>query len=260
MIELGLIAIFKNESIILKEWLDHYIREGVQKFYLINNGSTDNYNSILQNYNNVLLVNDSTKHNQTELYNKYFYEVCKLECKWIIICDLDEFIYSRRGYNKTSDYLNSLNESIGQIKIPWKMFGSNKIIKQPKSVIYGFNKRQLYKQDKKILCKSIVNMNYCNRFDIHESHIDNKDNNILPNNSKDIDNIYGNCIISEQMLKNCYLHCNHYQLQSKEWFLNVKCTRGAADQLINENVRDIGYFNMVDKNSNDIKDKELKRK
>ena len=40
---LSLIAIFKNESHILKEWIEHYINEGVDKFYLIDNGSTDNY-------------------------------------------------------------------------------------------------------------------------------------------------------------------------------------------------------------------------
>ena len=258
MYELGLVAIFKNESVILKEWLDHYINEGVQQFYLINNGSTDNFFEIIKNYNNILLINDSKKHSQTELYNKHFYNICKSECKWVLICDLDEFIYSRKQYNKISEYLNSLNESVGQVKIPWKMFGSNKIIKQPISVIDGFNKRELYKKNKQILCKSIVNMNYCKQFDIHESHIVNKNNNILPNNDKDIDNIYGNCIISEDLLKNCYLHCNHYQLQSKEWFLNVKCSRGAADQEVN--VRNLDYFNSVNKNTNKIKDKELKRK
>ena len=30
-------AMFKNESHILKEWLDHYLREGVDMFLLINN-------------------------------------------------------------------------------------------------------------------------------------------------------------------------------------------------------------------------------
>ena len=32
-----IVAIFKNESHILEEWIQHYIKEGVQHFYLINN-------------------------------------------------------------------------------------------------------------------------------------------------------------------------------------------------------------------------------
>lgn len=253
---LGLVAIFKNEAIILKEWLEHYIREGVENFYLINNGSTDNYFEIIKNYNNVLLINDSKKHSQTELYNKHFYEICKLECKWIIICDLDEFIYSRRGYNRISDYLDSLDSSIGQIKIPWKMFGSNKIVKQPKSVIHSFNKRELYKKKKQINCKCLIKMENCIKFNIHEH--DTHMNNTIASDFDRCNNLKNFSNISEEILNNSILHCNHYQTQSKEWFLNVKCTRGAADQEIN--VRNLEYFNSVNKNSNKLKDKELKKK
>jgi len=256
MYELGLVAIFKNESVILKEWLDHYINEGVQQFYLINNGSTDNFFEIIKNYNNILLINDSKKHSQTELYNKHFYNICKSECKWVLICDLDEFIYSRKQYNKISEYLNSLNESVGQVKIPWKIFGSNKIIKQPISVIDGFNKRELYKKNKQINCKCIIKMDNCIKFNIHEH--DTIINNTISSDYDRYNNLKNFCNISEDLLKNCYLHCNHYQLQSKEWFLNVKCSRGAADQEVN--VRNLDYFNSVNKNTNKIKDKELKRK
>jgi hypothetical protein len=32
-------SIFKNEAHIFREWLEHYINQGVEKFYLIDNGS-----------------------------------------------------------------------------------------------------------------------------------------------------------------------------------------------------------------------------
>jgi hypothetical protein len=35
MYNLGLVAIFKNESNIFDEWLKHYIDEGIEHFYLI---------------------------------------------------------------------------------------------------------------------------------------------------------------------------------------------------------------------------------
>lgn len=37
------LAIFKNEAMNLKEWLDHHLWQGVEHFYLINNGSEDDY-------------------------------------------------------------------------------------------------------------------------------------------------------------------------------------------------------------------------
>ena len=47
---LSTIAIFKNEEDILDEWIRHHLWQGVEHFYLINNGSTDNYLEILQPY------------------------------------------------------------------------------------------------------------------------------------------------------------------------------------------------------------------
>ena len=152
MYNLCLIAIFKNESHILKEWIIHYLNQGVQKFFLIDNGSTDNYYSIIEPYiikKNIYLVIDSTPHSQIELYNKYFLNLCK-NYKWAIICDLDEFIYAKNGFNKITSYLKYINnyKHITQIFIPWKVFGSNEYNsldkKQPKSVIKSFTKRLNY--------------------------------------------------------------------------------------------------------------------
>lgn len=43
-------AIFKNESHILKEWIEHYFYHGVEHIYLINDNSTDNFLNILEPY------------------------------------------------------------------------------------------------------------------------------------------------------------------------------------------------------------------
>ena len=50
MFFLSLYAIFKNESHILKEWILHYLEEGVEHFYLIDNGSTDDYKPIIEQF------------------------------------------------------------------------------------------------------------------------------------------------------------------------------------------------------------------
>ena len=53
-------AIFKNESHGLEEWLLNHLNEGVEHFYLINNGSTDNFMPIIEKYNKyITLFNDN---------------------------------------------------------------------------------------------------------------------------------------------------------------------------------------------------------
>jgi len=53
-------AIFKNESNGLEEWLLNHLNEGVEHFYLINNGSTDNFMPIIEKYNKyITLFNDN---------------------------------------------------------------------------------------------------------------------------------------------------------------------------------------------------------
>ena len=40
---LSILSTFKNEATILKEWIDYYLQQGFDHFYLIDNGSTDNF-------------------------------------------------------------------------------------------------------------------------------------------------------------------------------------------------------------------------
>ena len=77
---------------------------------------------------------------QIEHYNNYFLEKSK-EYNWIIVCVLNEFIYARKEFNTIKEYLSTIDNNISHIVMPWKMFGSNNHIKQPKSVIKSFIKR-----------------------------------------------------------------------------------------------------------------------
>ena len=48
---LSIVAVFKNEAMGMEEWLNHYIMQGVEHFYLIDNGSTDGTAAIAESYN-----------------------------------------------------------------------------------------------------------------------------------------------------------------------------------------------------------------
>jgi hypothetical protein len=63
---------------------------------------------------------------------------------WIIVVDLDEFIYSRRGFTTIKEYLTTLPSDVHKIHIPWKLFGSSGFKHQPPSIIQHFIHRRNY--------------------------------------------------------------------------------------------------------------------
>lgn len=277
---LCLVTMFKNEAHIIKEWIKHYISQGVDHFFMIDNDSNDNYLEYLSPYienNTVTLKIDKRKHSQEICYNEHFLEDCK-KYDWVIVCDLDEFIYSRKEFKTIKDYVKKLKPFVSQICIPWKIFGSNGFNtmdkEQPESVIKTFIKRIYYDKPEKFqgviiqdnkkysFNKCIVKTSKLKTFHIHCHEIfdtnyittDSTYNDIIKNNEVFI-NDYNFSIINEETLQNSFLHLNHYAIQSFDWFMRVKITRG--DNTTEVNVRDENYFKQFDEASNDIFDVEL---
>lgn len=265
--DLAIVAIFKNESVAITEWMEHYLKQGVGHFFLIDNGSTDDCCEKLDPYIQkglVTLVHDSTRWAQKELYNQYFLEKRHL-CKWLMVCDLDEFAYSRKGFQTIIEYLNSLPEKVHGIKIPWKMFGSAGYEVQPDAIVKSFTKRSHYdgrqhegmRDGQLSLCKMIARGSAIRQLNLHEFQLKLGAQVIDPNGTFLKSGERNFVPVSEALLENASLHLNHYALQSKEWFLAVKGTRGAADGQSSENIRDEAYFNRYDRNMNEVEDREL---
>lgn len=250
MYNLCVFSIFKNESHIFKEWIEHYLNEGVDHFYLIDNGSTDNYKDILESYSGkITLFYDESKMQQENLYNKYILPNI-YETEWLICCDLDEFIWAPDGTIKS--VLNNVSPVTGMIQIPWEQFGSNGHIKQPKSVIQSFTKRRsgTYTVELKYIVRSSavekLSIHFCyvkSPFKIFDSTFKEKQNGIYN-------------LISEDIIKDSKLRCAHYQVQSYDWFTNVKMTRG--DAVFEKNKRDESYFE--ERDYNDVFDDSLAQK
>ena len=237
---LVIVAIFKNESIAIREWLEHYIKQGVQHFYMIDNGSTDNWQYEIKGFP-VTVFSNEEKYKQTDHYNNYFLETVKVSSEWVMVVDLDEFVYGRKNNNITS-ILSNYDNDVGEIRIRWKMFGSNGHIKQPKSIIDGFTKRKpLDSPD--INVKSIIRTSCLIKFNIH-SH-----------STTDCKIIFEPPEITENSLELSLIHLNHYAIQSKDFFFNVKITRGDVLNSVSNNIRNIDYFNNYDVNT--ILDDEL---
>jgi hypothetical protein len=226
---LSVLSIFKNETINLKIWLDHYIWQGVEHFYLIDNGSTDNPLRILQEYIDKNIVSYfylPERHKQLEHYRKIFNEKkLKQKTQWLIVCDLDEFFYGVD--HKLTTKIKSLNKFYDYIICNWQMFGSDGLIEQPLDIRTSITHcdDKLWKETKYIFKPKIIKDG--SSIDIHF-----------------LLNI--NIPASRVRVANKLIKLNHYPIQSLEFFKNIKMTRGAADTKDFENVRDMNYFEKYD--------------
>ena len=221
MNKLSLISMFKNESSIIKQWIEHYLDEGVEHFYLIDNGSTDDYKNEIKDYMSyITLVIDPIRYKavncwgtQQILQNKYFLEKVKKESDWVFICDLDEFLFSTK-HNTLIKCLK--NSRFDCIKIPYIYFGST-YINTPKNICISLNLSQNYSNNQlpKTLAdyggeKSILKTKYLKLINCH-GHKLNTDK-----------------IFRCNFNKICDFRLNHYQIISKNYYDNVRCVRGGG--------------------------------
>ena len=91
--ELTIAAIMKNEGPYLREWIEYHKLVGVEKFYLYNNGSTDDTVEILAPYVKsglVELIDFPGEKKQIPAYNDCVARH-KMDTQWLALIDLDEF-------------------------------------------------------------------------------------------------------------------------------------------------------------------------
>ena len=229
MFYLSILSIFKNESFNMKVWLDHYIWQGVEHFYLIDNGSTDNCLEILQPYIDKGLVSYfymPQKHMQLELIVNVYDELNLSEnTEWLCICDLDEFFYGTALSLK--EQLQEFPEKI--IYSNWLMFGTSNLINHPEDIrLSNIHREPTHSHLTKYIFR--------------------------PKNVKsemiwihDIDGLE-----ESARCENDLIHLNHYSLQSLEYFQKVKMTRGDVAWEGCDNLRNMDYFNDYNKKAIEI--------
>jgi hypothetical protein len=258
--KLAICAIFKNESHIFNEWLEHYINQGVEKFYLIDNGSTDDYMKEIQRFmDKITLFRDEKRYAQDEHYNRYVLPLCKQETEWLLVCDLDEFIYARKSFETIMEYLQTLPDHVSAVRIPWKMFGSNGFKEQPKRVVRSFLMRDSVRNKSYFgsVYKTIVRTSKLTLINHHWPLI--SDGTYIDPDNKPVKDPRNIPLFTEQELEGYYLHNNHYRLQSFNWFMKVKVPRGDAFCQHGDSVRKESYFYEQDSLCNSVYDDELKR-
>jgi len=239
---LSLLAIFKNETMNLRVWLDHYIWQGVEHFYLIDNGSTDNPLTILQEYIDKGIVSyfyRSKPFHQLEHYRTIFdNENLKKTTRWLIIADLDEFFY---GLKTSISAMLPKFIKYDVIYCNWLMFGSSGLIDHPLDIRTSLiNRDSGFHPNKKYIFKPASLASSSQIFIHHIQETNHNTNNY--NYNKHLIKLNGNP----------FIHLNHYPIQSKQYFENVKMRRGDVNSEISNNIRNWSYFKEYDQNKNTL--------
>lgn len=211
---IGLITRFKNERHILYEWVHHHFDEGIDKIYLINDNSDDNFlenNLWLNEYIDIgrIVLLKSKSRKQKDDYNN-FIKLIKNN-KWIIQLDMDEFIFTPQKKQLKLLLNNELN-NYDYIRIKWKLF-SHRCLEQPKSVIENniFTHKSKKDPTSPTGIKCIGKTENIIKLNIHEFSFNKKINQLKLFNSH-----------------NNLIQLNHYKTQSDEYLYGVKEQRGGG--------------------------------
>jgi len=242
--ELSVMAIFKNETMNLKLWLDHYLWQGVEHFYLIDNDSNDNPLEILQDYIDKGIVSyffRPEKYKQVEHYRDIFdSENLKEKTIWLCICDLDEFFF---GTEKP--LINTINNDFKD----YNVINTN-------SFFYGCDDNIIHPKDIRISNTHRNNDTINGNKYIFKPKIINDSSEIwihwlvIPNTLEK--KIYTN-----EITNNTNIRLNHYQIQSLEYYQKIKMSRGDVCRQNMDNIRTMTVFDTY-KSQCTIKDDILK--
>lgn len=255
-------AIFRNETHILESWLNHYLKEGVEHFYLVNDRSTDDYLSILQPYIDKGLVtlfhtdSSTPPDGQRYAYSELIYPKALVEAEWLAFLDLDEFLttYGARSSLLTAEYLRNYAGNYNAIYVSWLMYGSGDYINSndvPTNPIeaYRYRRRTDIVKDpyeiKTIFRPKAWKTRGVHKVDVYGNGLD------LREHTKNID-------LEKDVSKHPPLVVIHYHLQSKGYWYKIKKTRG--DAIIELRLRTEREFDAKNETYNEVKDDILYNK
>jgi hypothetical protein len=132
--KLSICLLIQNERENLQEWLEHYINQGANHFFIVSNNSTDNIEefintNVYRDYITLIIDNRESKlyensYSHKQIIDDNFYEMVKNRSRWSIIVDIDEFMFGKNGYTLSS-YIDTIPDDIGCVYVYWSILKSD---------------------------------------------------------------------------------------------------------------------------------------
>lgn len=239
-IRLAVCAIAKNEGPYFKEWLDWHISQGVEKFYIYDNESTDCTREVLAPY----IESGVVEYIYYPGYRRQIaaYDDCidrhRFDTRWLAFIDLDEFIVPLRDSSITEFLTGFENSPV--VEINWLIYGSGGAEKKsPAPVMERFRHHSLPSHKLNRHVKSIVNPRRV--FTMTGCHEAARIDGVAADSHGDP--ITRN--FREREPQQDVIRINHYAVRSKEEFIE-KQNRGRASGT--QRTIPMDYFNRYDLN------------
>ena len=219
---LAVCAIAKDEGPYFQEWIEWHRKQGVEKFYIYDNESTDNTKEVLLPYIRSGIVEYCYwpgERQQLAVYDDCF-DKHRTEARWIAVIDLDEFIVPIKDHT-IPEFLHRM-EQYSSVEINWLVYGSGGAKKrEPGGVMERFRYHSLLEHKVNTHVKSIVDpKRVCTMTGCHEAAR-------ISGLSADS---HGNPLkkgFRDRIPQQDVIRINHYAVKSYEEFLE-KQLRGRA--------------------------------
>lgn len=253
---------FKDEGMIIEEWVRHHLECGVDHIYLLDNGSTDAYRSELDPYiarGVVTLESDPRRfgrqtldvkrwnaktasfdrhpvdraHTHMHLLNEHFLERIKAEAAWVWVIDIDEYVFSTK--RTLAGLVQDAPDTVSEIWAPWRIFGSSGLQMHPPSVREHFTQRMSHPRFVERVQshgrvrghgKTCTRVSALRRLGIHQCEVTGG-RTLLPDGST----VRGKPELADWFARwtpdpaTDLVYCNHYMVMSREHYVKCKMTR-----------------------------------
>ncbi len=272
--ELGVVAIFKDSALYLKEWIEYHKMVGVDHFWLYNNESTDGWREILDPYIQEGVVEvffapsyvntwsseqlKSAEHGswvpaQLQAYKDGINKAKETDTKWVGLIDSDEFILPMEDATVVES-LNKHFQNADGVYTCWRCFGTSNIyLNKYENLIPRLTMCSSRTHPYNGVGKSIVRPNSVKIDEIwHVHHFPMVDGSVY----RYSDGLYipkkytqKSDLQLDGKTHDKYLRINHYILRDENYFWNVRIPR--------EDIRKVGSIDR--KHYKDFsKEKDLK--
>lgn len=246
--KLAVCVCIKNEAKCIIDFMQHYIKQGIEHFYIVDNNSDDNLKETLENspydflitlISNDICIDINNAYSRTNgliaIYNNdILYEIIKKETEWAIVVDIDEFMYGKNGYN-IKTFLETVDDDVGCIYVIWNVLTSS-TIKNENSNSFHVNSNNFKRLNYDLINnlsyniknandfgKSIFRTSMIKRIGLHKSHCTT--GKIVNNYGENKNSWYDNCNdieYSENVFKNVNISLNHYVIRDHNDYIKKK--------------------------------------
>jgi len=281
-------TVFKNEAPLLREWVEHYLREGAVHLFLVDHGSTDAPKARVRAYaDRITWFEDARPFEpgvQARLLNEHVLPKVRHGKCWVLVCDVDEYLYAATyapthaatyaatyapthaatyaplGGTTVAEVLQRMPPHVQRVWVPWKVFGGNGHQVQPAGVVEGFTRRAAgvslpYRRvggayESHLGLGKMVARGVT-RLGVHESEV------------ADNEEVYGwdaghtPARLLTALPLRPVLELNHYMYMARDYYEQVKCARGGGQTGHSTGKYTMAYYDATEPGCNAVLDDAL---